>query len=194
MPGAPLHVQGVHQRHQRRLADVSHQGQLVNRVRQRGRLIPAQAVKEFQPGPTKVRKVAVRQALLQRFRGGFILCRRRTFAVRQHPVEFVPARLHHFFNSWLNRLLPGLTGEHPRHHLRGTEQTCRVCVAGHVIQTHINIQVCDLREHLLVQGGFAVAHAHQANQQRTRLADHALICRQTPLRMSRQLRTVKRQQ
>ena len=117
-----------------------------------------------------------------------------TLAVREHPVKFVTTRLHHLLDSGLHSLLPGLTGKHPRYDFGGAEQTGGISVPGHVFKSHIDIQVRHLREHLLVQGRFTVTHAHQANQQRTRLADHALIGTEFPLRVRNQLSAPERQQ
>ncbi len=98
------------------------------------------------------------------------------FTVGQHPVEFIPAGLHHVPDGGLYRLLPGLTGKHSGHHLSGAEQAGGIGIAGHVFKAHIDIEMRHPGEHLLVQGRFAVTHPHQANQQGARLADHAFIC------------------
>ncbi len=56
LAGSPLHAQGVHQRHQRRLAHIGHQGQLVDSIGEGRRALPAQTVEEIQPEPLKSAK------------------------------------------------------------------------------------------------------------------------------------------
>ena len=161
LAGSPLHAQGVHQRHQRRLAHIGHQGQLVNGIREGRRALPAQTVEEIQPGAAKISEITLRQPGSQSFRRRRL--RGSLLRIAQHPVHFIAAFRDHFLNGRLHGLLPGLTGKHARHHLISAEQTRSIGVGSHIRQAHIGILIRHLREHLLVKRGLTVALAHLSN-------------------------------
>jgi hypothetical protein len=68
LAGLPLPGQGIHQGNQRRLADITHQRQLVGDVSDIVCRVKSQTVEEAQPAAGKVGEVTLRQTRFQRFR------------------------------------------------------------------------------------------------------------------------------
>ncbi|EPA92189.1 hypothetical protein PG5_66430 [Pseudomonas sp. G5(2012)] len=130
--GLALVGQGVHQRDQRRLAHVAHQGQLVDHLAQAVGRLPAQAIEELQPGAGVVLEVAPGQAFAQHVRGqlGGDVAR----PVAEHPVDFLTPRLGDGLDRRAHLALPGLAGKHPRHAGRADDQRSRLGVADHLRQ------------------------------------------------------------